>query len=481
MLISLFVSLLLASAISRADILYIDMNNSVQELESARKAAEARKEKLIVIPNVSKEAREKLYIWSKQAENLSKAFSRNNCGAQAVCKQRMSPDCKSLSTQIDNAYEEKEKNLVQKLGKDHFHQEIKKIAASKAKITTLGISGHDGGGKFFGDFGQLNLEDFKEIFSDPEVKGLADSVRSLHLWGCYAGTATMMDDNWKKIFPRTELIVGFWGEAPLNQFPGSYELLEDILKNEQELISQKDDKTLHAFAVRLKHFNITQAALCVGDTYITTDPDRRIGKFSAMKSIIPKCAANFPQELHDAYRCYANGESGCSMPRLGEKSRMDQYLSYLRANPDCSKNEFFRRENSDVPNSETVLRLINHETVMNNFTRVHAKEIDMLNKNLSYLGLPEKFHLKVNGKTPRDQLWKWQGDLQHALSDLAKADPAKEEAIKEVAQSVNRMGGVFGMSERCIPEKWLTPGQAASSDCVHVRALTPEIENAHCK
>ena len=78
----IFASLLICQQIAFADVLFIDLNMSSKEIDAARRGAAARGEKLIVIPNISEQARKKIETAQSKVYQFT-GFLATQCGQNA--------------------------------------------------------------------------------------------------------------------------------------------------------------------------------------------------------------------------------------------------------------------------------------------------------------------------------------------------------------------------------------------------------------
>ena len=203
-LISLFLSFT-----AKADILFLDLNNSAQEVESAKRAARARGENVIVIPS-------------------SQSPVRQSAGGK-------------------------------KINMDSIKAELRQYDQQGAKISSVVVSGHDGNGQFTGEFGTVSSDILEDAFAT--VPNMMQNVRSVLLWGCYTTTLGSLEGHWKSVFPNVAVFAGFDGRAPNNTRPANFSYLEGFLKQDRRLAAETDRRKLLDVAKQIDGFNITQSAI----------------------------------------------------------------------------------------------------------------------------------------------------------------------------------------------------------------------------
>ena len=212
--------------------LFVDTNVSDLEIATAEKAACARGEVLKVVPKNYKQYTG--YI--RNLESTQKKASK--------CWNSKTPECEKLQQDLQNAvsalqaFTASQSSLA--IGVEQAMAEIKK---SGGKLQNFTISGHDGGGQFGGYKGGISRNDLLEIMKGYEE---INEAKSLLLLGCYTGTQNEVME-WKNIFPKTKMIGGYDGSAPLSDRPQGHQYLTDLLLKEKQLSSQADHKKLQAF------------------------------------------------------------------------------------------------------------------------------------------------------------------------------------------------------------------------------------------
>lgn len=208
--------------------IFLDTNFSDLEIETAKRAACKRGEKIQIIPKNYKEYTSQIRVIEGKLKKLQ------------ACKQ----NCESLQKEYTDAQIE----LIHRREREGdldilLKKELKEIRNSKAKLSNFIISGHDGGGNFGGHKGSLSREDIDKIMED--FKDIND-VSTLMLLGCYTGVQKEIAQ-WKGIFPKVKMIAGYDGSAPLSDKPMGHHYLEDLLTKEKNLLKQADEKKLNEY------------------------------------------------------------------------------------------------------------------------------------------------------------------------------------------------------------------------------------------
>src|SRR5690606_25008037 len=113
------------------------------------------------------------------------------------------------------------------------------LAKNGTAITSLIVSGHDGGGSVHGDMSGIDKSEILSSLSEAygNNKKLLDQLQSLLLWGCYTSTPAEVL-SWKEGLPGLKLISGFHGRGPGNDKQAAHTLLKDFLIKEKRLVTE---------------------------------------------------------------------------------------------------------------------------------------------------------------------------------------------------------------------------------------------------
>jgi len=221
-LISLL-ALTLVAELSQADILFIDLNNVEMEIKVAREAAAKRGEKLIVIPK----NRDELRKISARAEGYNRLETQYYA---AGCGDRQSPNCTQLARRM-SAIPEADRYSNGNYGVEQLKKELAELPAG---ISTVMISGHDGGGSFHGDFGTIEAHSFLNAFKKFKDN---DKIKSVYLLGCNSATTHTFGATWKQAFPKAGLIAGYEEIGYLRDNATGHQFIKNVLAEEPKLLA----------------------------------------------------------------------------------------------------------------------------------------------------------------------------------------------------------------------------------------------------
>lgn len=427
-MIKLFSLLLLFSLSVKADVLFIDINDSPKEIEAAKRAAVKRGEKVIVIPDPA-DLKKYPEITKVKSEIAKLEEARRKCS-----------DCTKYNDQILIKKEEYSDLLENKkllLNANGLHHYFSKLKKENVQISSMIVSGHNGNGEFFGVNGDFYSTDLEHAVSSNSPVG--DDIRSLYLWGCYATNISGAFKTWKGVAPAVEVIVGFNEIAPSNLRQASFDYLEDAMVKEKKLTEEKDKKSLQKAFLGLRSVTQMKTAMCVKDNYVTPS---RANTLTELKNI---CSP--PEKLNKInvqYNCYLKGLKGCTQisgdTRGGE---IRQFYNQLQEVAHCDLvDENFK------PDPGSILRLVFFNTVRENFTSSYREILDKYDQLLKKAGVPDDLLLRAFKGDSRER-------VIQKISALAKFLTAKKGALSSSSaefKNVDRLDTALGVVRSAIGE-----------------------------
>lgn len=374
--------------IARADILFIDCNDSPLEVEAAQRAAEERGEQLILLSTVTEE-RALVIREARAAHAKATRFQKQTCGqgSGSAC------DEAKKSTAAKNSDLQKTLNSVPKLNGAMLRNALNQLKKEGTQISSLVISGHDGDRQFWGTYADFNETDLEQAFL--ANKPMGDGIRSMHLLGCYTATTEDFIRGWKKAFPSSMMVAGYGRQAPLGSRPVSGQVLEDLLKKEKALREETDKNELRNIFNGINGGNFGPSlAVCL-------DRNTVISRGRGVRSIdddINACLVGSKEEEFQTqiYSCYLNAEPGCeAIPsETNESNPLRQAYDFFQETKHCE--EVLRgKGRKRAITTLGVRRLLFDNTVRRNFEKLHRNELALMNKLLDELGFPA--HLRLRG------------------------------------------------------------------------------------
>lgn len=445
-----------------ADVLFLDLNNSAKEVEAARAAAKKSGREFVVFPDNPKEAKQKYIRASSDYASFYKSFQKKCSNGGPTCeeleKKRLElSDSKSTALQalaLDNA---KLKTF------------LAEREAQKKPFSSVVISGHDGTGSFSGDFGSIGDAELATMIEDLPL--LKESIRSLHLWGCYTTSPGSLMLNWKKYFPHAAMISGYEGRAPLNDKPAGWNYLKGVLAREPELLKITDHKKLQKALRAIPGAQQTHAAILVCDNYASNTDSYDMGELETRCIALKKQLEDNSEE----YQCYVRAaEDKCSDPPkdvgAGPVRKFYEILHKTSACTEISNDQIYRTYDRDQ-----AIRLVFAKEVQNNFARIYDADIKEADAILADLGAPPSIRFTGLEDMTRQEMLKRTQALNAYIdsqTDDPEMDPKlinfSEKQAKLYALANFQMGltsTMMNLSSSCVPFNWTEPNKLELSTC----------------
>lgn len=384
-------------------IVFVNTNNSYKEMIDAREAACLRGESFLQIPNLNEDTSLLLDQLNEEKANL-RARCLNRRGAwicQNQQRSRMSAITQEM-LQLSTGRPKVDSNVL--------NQQIQRLASQNKAITTAIFSGHDGGGRVYGeatsDTGEIDKTDFIESFNRhyrarPNLKTQLESV---YMWGCYTTTPEEVI-TWKEQLPHLKIIAGYIGSAPSNQNVASRRILRDMLLSEGRLIGATSESALRSQLAQIDNLSSTHSAIYVdhecancesfdGTYFSRTQAGAQYMDFGASLA----CNSESDQAIRTEYLQYYSGR------RAHNATRLREIYNYTREKGHC-----FDQDSLLDPNR--VANLLFWPDVKHNFPRVFRSEInealeayrDVLSYTRNKTLPPQRFI--GNDYTGRVQVW----------------------------------------------------------------------------
>lgn len=203
---------LIYCSLTRADIIFVDVNDSKSELQEASKIAKKLGVKLWIIPS--------------------------------------KPDSTDLSKELA--------------------QTLETMSREKRSLDSMVVSGHYNGKKFYGEGKSsgrsITPSQIQQIFSRPEFKEKRMELNNLLLWGCYSARPVAMDF-WTRLFPELQVLTGFNFAAPSSRTEAGPNLMYDVLLRFSEAMTQEALKTQIEAVVNSYAFKITHGVVYTRECY----------------------------------------------------------------------------------------------------------------------------------------------------------------------------------------------------------------------
>ncbi len=145
------------------------------------------------------------------------------------------------------------------------------LAQSKAngvKVSSMIISGHDGGGHFYGDTGETTIAEISGLVS--QNSEVFSDMGPLLLMGCWTGTPDQVDQ-WRRVFPSMRVLGGFVGSAPASTRIGAGTYISGLLRGEKSLPRSASRSRVQTMLNQVQNLNIMTAGVFIAPNCVEQD------------------------------------------------------------------------------------------------------------------------------------------------------------------------------------------------------------------
>lgn len=132
-----------------------------------------------------------------------------------------------------------------------------------ANVSSMIVSGHDGGGEYYGDYGETSVSELSEKIN--QHRDVFDETSSLLLMGCWTAPPDQVN-LWRVLFPNLRMIGGFVGSAPRSTRIAAGTFVEDTLVAERNLPANAGMNQINQLVRSIEHFNMLTASLYINPT-----------------------------------------------------------------------------------------------------------------------------------------------------------------------------------------------------------------------
>lgn len=262
-----------------------------------------------------------------------------------------------------------------------YTQKLVGFARNDIAVSSLILSGHDGGGKIHGHAGGLNkyeaIHGMKAAYKQkPE---LLNQLKSAMLWGCWTNGPGEVAV-WRSELPSLHMVGGFIDLGPLNTAEASGTVLEGLLVKEKAITTAKNTDSVKRMIASVNNINVTYAAV------YATACDENLYYYNT-NGIAAKSSPHFSKGTHfvnydDTFSCHEKPEdfeeklkllrgyySGAiPLPNNTRESELRKIYSYARNHSLCL---------GYLPlfNADRIMLMAFFEQVKSNFAQTFQNEI----------------------------------------------------------------------------------------------------------
>lgn len=379
-------------------VVMMSFHAGAEEERGAIEGACARGETLLVLPTLSPEVRRVQNQITALNSRLEAMYTQSeNCRTDACSTQlqtQMSPLIEQQQT-LSARYEEMKPNY-----QDQLRSFLQSSSSNGTKVTSLILSGHDGGGHYYGDNGETTMAEISNIAK--ENQSVFGNTSSLLLMGCWSGTPDQVEQ-WRVIFPQLRVLGGFVGSAPASTRVAAGTYIAGLLRGEKNLLPTATRANVQSMINTVQHMNMVTAGV-----YIRPSCEETNSRSPAYYYISGASAAEeLPENMRPGLNTFANADErsvscmrtfgGSSFRGTYDWNAVTQYYqgerepennnelrslySFLRNNENC-----FSSGTSQAPISpDQVLMLRFFQDVKKNINKYFKTDLENMYKTIDEL------------------------------------------------------------------------------------------------
>lgn len=466
--------LVTGSRLANADILFIDTDNSPEEIAAAESAAAIRGEALVVFParNSAQQAdllkmhqfeMEKdriygpsdvymrLYYQAKTDLETAQASPNPNQNTISALNEKIiqynntrNQMRDAVQPQIDEV--DKAENALANIpytNSDELRSIILSYRGKQKKIDSIIFSGHHDGTTFTGKLGSVSKQEVIDALN--EDRELLAAVRSVLTWGCYSATPAE-SEWWSTQIPNADIKGGFFRTAPKSSRSADGKFLKGLLLAEAKLraLSEgphgNDTKAIDKLVRAIPGYSETYASVSTRYTYsrsgLATISVANFNQVCTQKdlndiaSTYSKVAALMDnQEYSSGMR--NSGPVALDIPCTTQTSWLRSYYENIRSHLHCTKDPQLGEQYAKYVNgADRLIVLIDFKEVYQNFAEYFKSDIDKMTVALQACGVAAP-----NFKAPIRCAQDDQNTIEHSISRKQVIDFMNSDAVNACLSS----------------------------------------------
>lgn len=240
-------------------VLMLSFHEGSEEERGARQGACERGETLVIIPQASAEyKRHKARVDAMTQRYMRVSDQIQRCTTDS-CRQSLQPQLQQTASEW-SVLSAATENIPAPDYQAQLNRFLQNSRSRNVKVSSLIVSGHDGGGEFYGDYGGTDMAAISQLTKDhPEM---FNDTTSLLLMGCWTGTPDQVAQ-WRVIFPKMRVLGGFVGSAPSSTRLAAGTYISGLLRGERNLPRTANRNQVQAMINTIQHMNMVTAGVYV--------------------------------------------------------------------------------------------------------------------------------------------------------------------------------------------------------------------------
>jgi hypothetical protein len=263
---------------SKKVVIYMGFHGSDVELKGAESACK-RGERVVTVP--TEDYFREYTKQSFQVDSIQTQLERASRAATACSDKFFNSDAAALHCKIlDNktvelshkegalytAFSDWQKKNPLKPTEIELKDALENLKTQNASVSSLIVSGHDGGGHFYGDLGSIQKEDIFDLAG--KYPQQFANTKSVLLMGCWS-TVPDQVEAWKANIPSLKVVAGFGGSAPSAVQKAGGEYIAGVL-NVQDSFTGSTEKQAMERLKSIVDINAITAAVFIDPSKVCT-------------------------------------------------------------------------------------------------------------------------------------------------------------------------------------------------------------------
>ncbi|RYZ93207.1 MAG: hypothetical protein EOP06_01820, partial [Proteobacteria bacterium] len=310
----------------------ITANYSEGEINAAREAAAARGEDLFLVPRSSPTVKRvgelstvaELYALRVLNPKINKGKNTDRELARYVeLDNKTNAARKGLPASADFLSEELGRTLAE-------------LSTKNVRITSLIISGHDGGGKYGGTFGSIDFAAITKFAAS--YPGFKTGLRSVYLLGCYTSTPFEVR-NWKAGFENLKVVAGAEQKGLLRTDPRGWAWLSEAMLKEREFLKATDARELNQVIASTLKLNAFASGIAVFAD--CANGEKEFYRSQSTQNLFAQHSPNFceksvPAFLKNNSATLAFSDGRSPIPENTAQSELRELYTFYRLHEQCN-------------------------------------------------------------------------------------------------------------------------------------------------
>lgn len=334
------------------------------------------------------------------------------------------------------------------------------------KFEGIIISGDHDSGLFFGKKGEFHYREIRRLMSSyPELE---ESLRTSALWGCYPTTFSGAQNFWIGPMPNMNHAEGFMGQAPAEDKEANLVLMKDYCSRYKEtMYSNGKDALCRMYEAVPKVKFETTYGMCNREAVASHMYARKsnrpvssaeVEKCFTYKELLDRCGEVMSDvSVWDEYSDYYEGRKKIEADNPAKPSGPRKFYGHILQWRQCMQ-DFPTNRPADMLKPPNVLRLVKYDTVKSNLQKMNGAELAEYDARLEQAGLG-KFKLGDITALERKDM---NANIRGAIKSLEQSN--RDPALLRMAQCMDQT--FIRMIWQCSDSDLVTKKPKSKSRCL---------------